>query len=76
MLKLVNDILSTSNKQCACYATDMVLCAGPLFPYGFNAGDLPGPSGDDSSSDAILLDKSVVFYGREYKEIFVRDYKL
>ena len=52
------------------------LCIGiplsNLLSFGIGAGDLLGPSNDDSSSDPLTLRIPFTFFGTQYRKIIVR----
>lgn len=43
-----------------------------LLPFGFAAGDVRGPTGDDSASSPVTLYAPFTFIGTKYRQIFVR----
>ena len=42
------------------------------FPFGIAAGDVRGPTGDDSASNPVTLAVPFTFIGIEYNRIYVR----
>lgn len=44
----------------------------PLFPFGINAGDSKLPRVDDGSSTAVVLQKPILFYGKQETSLYVR----
>ena len=42
-----------------------------LFPFGYSAGDVRGPTGDDSASNPVTLGIPLTLIGTEYSQIFV-----
>ena len=46
-------------------------CPEP-FSFGSVAGDLPGPTGDDSASNPVTLVAPFTFIGMEYNQVYVR----
>ena len=58
--------------MCFCMLTEFP-CPEP-FPFGVAAGDLPGPTGDDSASSPVILEVPFTFIGTKYNQIIVRIY--